>query len=78
MDSSQAPLIAGHSDEEEELEYATEESGTPLEAGKTGSGMPSAFVLALTFAAGISGLLFGCAYPSLCLIAKVMLTDNSR
>ncbi|EYB24894.1 hypothetical protein SNK05_007256 [Fusarium graminearum] len=59
MDSSQAPLIAGHSDEEEELEYASEGSRSPEEAGKTGSGMPSAFVLALTFAAGISGLLFG-------------------
>ncbi|KAF5025009.1 hypothetical protein F66182_2960 [Fusarium sp. NRRL 66182] len=57
MDSSQAPLIAGHGDEEE-LEYdAAQES--PAEADKTGSPMPSLFVLALTFAAGISGLLFG-------------------
>ncbi|KAF5649724.1 Myo-inositol transporter 1 [Fusarium tjaetaba] len=57
MDSSQAPLIAGHSDEEE-LEYDVAQ-GSPVEAGKTEGGMPSLFVLVLTFAAGISGLLFG-------------------
>lgn len=65
MDSSQAPLIAGHSDEEEELEYDASQ-GSTVEAGKTGSGMPSTFVLTLTFAAGISGLLFGCMSLSLC------------
>ena len=58
MDSSQAPLIAGHSDEEE-LEYDVAQ-GSPAEAGKAEGGMPSLFVLVLTFAAGISGLLFGC------------------
>jgi SP family myo-inositol transporter-like MFS transporter 13 len=71
MDSSQAPLIAGHSDEEEELEYTTEGSRSPVEAGKTGSGMPSTFVLALTFAAGISGLLFGCLYSSCLSLQKL-------
>ncbi|RGP73368.1 hypothetical protein FSPOR_2143 [Fusarium sporotrichioides] len=59
MANSQAPLITSHSDEEEELEYESSGSRSPVEAGKTGSGMPSTFVLALTFAAGISGLLFG-------------------
>lgn len=58
MDSSQAPLIAGHGDEDE-LEYDVA-LDSPVEADKPSSGMPSLFVLALTFAAGISGLLFGC------------------
>ncbi|KAM5348605.1 hypothetical protein ACJ41O_008429 [Fusarium nematophilum] len=59
MDSSQAPLIAGNRDEEE-LEYdVAGDPGSPTEAGKTESGRPSTFVLVLTFAAGISGLLFG-------------------
>ncbi|KAF4985084.1 hypothetical protein FDECE_16838 [Fusarium decemcellulare] len=57
MDSSQAPLIAGNRDEEE-LEYDVAD-GSPAEAGKTGNDRPSTFVLVLTFAAGISGLLFG-------------------
>lgn len=78
MDSSQAPLIAGHSDEEE-LEYDVAQ-GSPAEAGKEGSGMPSMFVLALTFAAGISGLLFGCMSPlQYRLHSKItLLTDISR
>ncbi|KAJ3461952.1 hypothetical protein MRS44_010505 [Fusarium solani] len=57
MDSSQAPLIAGNRDDEE-LEYDVAE-GTPAEPGKSGSERPTVFVLALTFAACISGLLFG-------------------
>ena len=58
MDSSQAPLIAGNRDDEE-LEYDVAE-GPPAEPGKSGSERPTVFVLALTFAACISGLLFGC------------------
>ncbi|KAF4981585.1 hypothetical protein FZEAL_2651 [Fusarium zealandicum] len=57
MDSSQAPLIAGNQDEEE-LEYDVADAA-PVETGKTGSDRPSTFVVVLTFAAGISGLLFG-------------------
>ncbi|KAH7149812.1 general substrate transporter [Dactylonectria estremocensis] len=59
MDSSQAPLISGahreEEEEEEELEYEIDEA----QAGKAADAGPSTFVLALTFAAGISGLLFG-------------------
>lgn len=58
MDSSQAPLIADSRDEEE-LEYDVAEE-SPAEPGKSGSERPTVFVLALTFAACISGLLFGC------------------
>lgn len=58
MDSSQAPLIAGNRDDEE-LEYDVAE-GSPVEPGKSGTERPTVFVLALTFAACISGLLFGC------------------
>lgn len=77
MDSSQAPLIAGHGDEEEELEYDSAQ-GSPIEAGKTGSGMPSVFVLALTFAAGISGLLFGCMYLLCVILLEFVLTRTCR
>jgi len=76
MDSSQAPLIAGHGDEEE-LEYDSAQ-GSPIEAGKTGSGMPSVFVLALTFAAGISGLLFGCMYLLCIILVEFVLTRTCR
>lgn len=61
MDNSQAPLISGaHRDEEEEeLEYDVDEAQYVADADKAADSGPSAFVLALTFAAGISGLLFG-------------------
>lgn len=65
MDSSQAPLISNtqHPDEEE-LDYDVD-AEDPVEAGKAADAGPSAFVLVLTFAAGISGLLFGCrSFPS--------------
>lgn len=62
MDNSQAPLISGaHRDEEEEeLEYDVDEAQYVADADKAADSGPSTFVLALTFAAGISGLLFGC------------------
>jgi SP family myo-inositol transporter-like MFS transporter 13 len=63
MDSSQAPLISNaqhqHLDEEE-LDYDVEAESPVVEAGKAADAGPSTFVLVLTFAAGISGLLFGC------------------
>ncbi|KAI5457319.1 general substrate transporter [Mariannaea sp. PMI_226] len=62
MDSSQAPLISNaQHPEEEELEYDVDAESSPgLESGrKTSDVGPSAFVLVLTLAAGISGLLFG-------------------
>ena len=59
MDSSQAPLIS-NDHREEELEYEGDAGlDSAGEASKAGDGKPSTFVLLLTFAAGISGLLFG-------------------
>ncbi|CAM1509323.1 Fc.00g030620.m01.CDS01 [Cosmosporella sp. VM-42] len=60
MDSSQAPLISNDR-REEELEYDGDDTGldSASVASKAGDGKPSTFVLLLTFAAGISGLLFG-------------------
>ena len=58
MDGPQAPLI---SDEQRhgELQYAVDNADNSIEADKAET-KPGAFVLLLTFAAGISGLLFGC------------------
>ncbi|KAH6897472.1 general substrate transporter [Thelonectria olida] len=62
MDSSQAPLISNaqhqHLDEEE-LDYDVESESPVVDAGKAADAGPSTFVIVLTFAAGISGLLFG-------------------
>ncbi|KAF7549341.1 hypothetical protein G7046_g8375 [Stylonectria norvegica] len=57
MDSSQAPLIPDRSGDDE-LEYDADDAA-PDDARKITDGKPSTFVLLLTFAAGISGLLFG-------------------
>lgn len=65
MDSSQAPLISNHDhndhnhDEHVHLEADDAALGSESDADKN----PSVFVLLLTFAAGISGLLFGCQSP---------------
>jgi MFS transporter, SP family, solute carrier family 2 (myo-inositol transporter), member 13 len=60
MDSPQAPLIAGR--REDEFEYEAEDAATDTasNASRTPDAKPGVFVLLLTFAAGISGLLFGC------------------
>ncbi|KAK7424351.1 hypothetical protein QQX98_000619 [Neonectria punicea] len=60
MASSQAPLISDdRRDSEEDIEYDVDEAQYTAEPGKAVDAGPSTFVLALTFAAGISGLLFG-------------------
>ncbi|UNI16139.1 hypothetical protein JDV02_002605 [Purpureocillium takamizusanense] len=61
MDASQAPLMAGEPrDDDDDLDYETDRGASRQDeedkAPEAGYGL---FVLALTFAAGISGLLFG-------------------
>lgn len=64
MDSSQAPLMADdrQSDELHDESATADLDRTPSDASKTPESGPGAFVLMLTFAAGISGLLFGCVF----------------
>jgi hypothetical protein len=57
MDSSQAPLISDNA-RDEELHHDVDDGARG--AGKPAAAAPSLFVVLLTFAAGISGLLFGC------------------
>ncbi|KAK5988635.1 Myo-inositol transporter 1 [Cladobotryum mycophilum] len=58
MDGSQAPLIAGNRHDYDEVDDdAAPQSGSAVD--KAAEGGPGIFMLALTFAAGISGLLFG-------------------
>lgn len=69
MDSSQAPLIA-HGRDDDDLRYDVDDAApdTASDAGedKATEAGPGIFMLLLTFAAGISGLLFGCKFsPSL-------------
>jgi SP family myo-inositol transporter-like MFS transporter 13 len=59
MDTSQAPLMADNRpadepDHEPELDVALDR------ASKGADASPGVFIVALTIAAGISGLLFGC------------------
>lgn len=62
MDSSQAPLIS-EEDRHGELQYEADDADhdTASDASKAET-KPGVFVLVLTFAAGISGLLFGCGF----------------
>lgn len=61
MDSPQAPLIP---DDRRELELQDDVDDNrayePVKAAQRSPPQPGLFVLLLTFAAGISGLLFGC------------------
>ncbi|KAL7788261.1 general substrate transporter [Trichoderma ceciliae] len=61
MDSSQAPLISSsrHDDDASPYDAVDEVPRARAAAGKVTGGQPGVFVLILTFAAGISGLLFG-------------------
>lgn len=62
-DSIDAPLMAGRQDRDDELDYrdADEEADVlPASMKHARQSGPSLFVWLLTFAAGISGLLFGC------------------
>lgn len=61
-DSMDAPLMAGRSDRDDEFDYrdADEEADVLPASMKHVQSRPTLFVWLLTFAAGISGLLFGC------------------
>ncbi|EHK18725.1 uncharacterized protein TRIVIDRAFT_44305 [Trichoderma virens Gv29-8] len=60
MDSSQAPLIASNRhDDDAPYDAVDDEPASRAISGKAINEHPSLFVLILTFAAGISGLLFG-------------------
>ncbi|KAL6887016.1 general substrate transporter [Trichoderma evansii] len=60
MDSSQAPLISSNRhDDDAPYDTVDDVPGSRAGAGKATDGRPGVFVLILTFAAGISGLLFG-------------------
>lgn len=67
MDSLQAPLIASDPrDNDNELEYdADDATDTASIASRQPDARPGLFVILLTFAAGISGLLFGCKLADL-------------
>lgn len=63
MDSSQAPLISSNRhDDDAPYDTVDDVPGLRAAAGKATDGRPGLFVLILTFAAGISGLLFGCRH----------------
>ncbi|KAJ4857399.1 sugar transporter domain-containing protein [Trichoderma breve] len=60
MDSSQAPLISSNRhDDDAPYDAVDDEPGSRASPAKATDGHPGLFVLILTFAAGISGLLFG-------------------
>ncbi|UKZ82241.1 hypothetical protein TrVFT333_010026 [Trichoderma virens FT-333] len=60
MDSSQAPLIASNRhDDDAPYDAVDDEPASRATSGKAINEHPGLFVLILTFAAGISGLLFG-------------------
>lgn len=59
MESSQAPLIADNR-QGDDLDYDEEDDVRPERLVKGADGNPGAFIVILTIAAGISGLLFGC------------------
>ncbi|RFU74467.1 hypothetical protein TARUN_7792 [Trichoderma arundinaceum] len=60
MDSSQAPLISSNRhDDDAPYDAVDDVPASRAATGKATDGQPGLFVLILTFAAGISGLLFG-------------------
>lgn len=64
--SLETPLIANVDDGGDELQHydANEEDGGEPDTRKPADDKPGLFVWLLTFAAGISGLLFGCTTVS--------------
>lgn len=59
MDSSQAPLMADHS-QGDDLDYDRTDDDRRERLTKDAHASPGIFMVILTIAAGISGLLFGC------------------
>ncbi|KAK2024625.1 general substrate transporter [Colletotrichum zoysiae] len=77
-DSMDAPLMAGRQDRDDELDYrnADEEVDVlPASMKSSRESTPGLFVWLLTFAAGISGLLFG--YDTGVISATLVKIDNS-
>ncbi|OLN92236.1 Myo-inositol transporter 1-like protein 1 [Colletotrichum chlorophyti] len=76
-DSMDAPLMAGRPDRDDELDYrdADEESHVLPASMRHSQSRPSLFVWLLTFAAGISGLLFG--YDTGVISATLVSIDTS-
>ncbi|CCF34700.1 hypothetical protein CH063_06637 [Colletotrichum higginsianum] len=77
-DSMDAPLMAGRQDRDDELDYrdADEEADVlPPSMKQSQQSTPSLFVWLLTFAAGISGLLFG--YDTGVISATLVKIDTS-
>jgi hypothetical protein len=76
MDSSHEPLISDRDAQGGELEPELEDAASDVAVsgtGKPATARPGLFVLLLTFAAGISGLLFGCEFfPSRGSVAAVV------
>lgn len=65
QDSPRAPLMAGSESRPDDIEsYDARDGPSPRGPGNSADTSPGVFVLALTLAAGISGLLFGCKLPS--------------
>ncbi|KAM0256492.1 hypothetical protein ACHAQJ_004903 [Trichoderma viride] len=77
MDSSQAPLISSNRHDDDAPYDAVDDVPGPRAApGKATNGQPGVFVLILTFAAGISGLLFGCVISATLVSIGKALSDR--
>lgn len=59
MDSSQAPLMADNR-QGDDLDYDGDDDVRQERLAKGADASPGVFIVILTIAAGISGLLFGC------------------
>lgn len=62
MDNPEAPLIS-QEQRHGELQYDADDADNEPSSFDKPEAKPGLFVLLLTFSAGISGLLFGCAFP---------------
>lgn len=62
MDSAQAPLMADHQQGGEDLDDTVTGTAYRGRLAKGAGENPGMLVIALTVAAGISGLLFGCEF----------------
>ena len=77
MESAHAPLISNETRDDNELEYdADDATDTASISSRLPDARPGIFVLLLTFAAGISGLLFGCTKTHTYRTTPKTLTDG--
>lgn len=71
MDSPQEPLISPDQRDDGRFEFADDDAtDTASDVSKVGEAQPGLFVVLLTLAAGISGLLFGCMLQDHILLAR--------